>query len=69
MQAIAKTHTGYTVIALSLNEQSPMINHKGGEIAVDELNKQMYVHDIFVVTYGLDSILKACESYNIRKEV
>lgn len=67
MELISTTHDGYKVIAVSVNETSPMINHKGGEIAVDEVNKHMYVHDIFVVTYGLDSIMKACNSY-IAKE-
>lgn len=60
---IGKTNHGYSVTALDAGETSPMQNHLGGEVAVDEETKTMYVHGVFVSTYGLDSIMKACNSY------
>ena len=50
---------------LPYGEESPMDNHKGGEIAADDENKVFYVHEVLVVTNGLDSIVKACMSYPV----
>jgi len=66
MQKIGQTDSGYTIIALNICDESPMQDHKGGEIAVDEKSRCMYVHHIFVVTYGLDSVMKACNSYGVQ---
>lgn len=63
MEKIATTTSGYKVIAINPGEDSPMANHKGGEVAVDESSKTMFVYGVFVACYGLDSIMKACESY------
>ena len=63
MNTISTTKSGYKIVAINPDESSPMENHKGGEIAVDEENKTMYVHGVFVACYGTDSIMKACESY------
>lgn len=63
MQIIGKTESGYTVMAINPGESSPMHNHKGGEIAVDEIQKVMYAWGVFVVTYGTDSIMRSCNSY------
>jgi len=41
-----------------------MKNHRGGEIAVDVKRKHMYAWDTFVVLYGTDSIMKACNSFH-----
>ena len=57
---------GYTLSVIQPGETSPMLNHRGGEIAVDEATKTMYAWEVFVVCYGLDSIVKACLSYPIR---
>ena len=54
---------GYSINVIEYGEESPMINHKGGEIATDDKYKAFYVHETFLVTYGLDSIKKACFSY------
>ena len=54
---------GYTLLVIEYGENSPMDNHLGGEVAVDEANKTMYVHETFMVTYGADSIVKSCNSY------
>lgn len=63
MQIIGKTESGYTVMAINPGEPSPMQNHLGGEIAVDEIQKVMYAWGIFVHCYGTDSIMRACSSY------
>lgn len=58
-----KLNNGYTLVVIKPGTESPMQGHEGGEIAVDEEKKIMYAWEVFVVTYGLNSILKACESY------
>ena len=63
MNAISTTKSGYKVVAIDPDESSPMENHKGGEIAVDDESKTMFVHGVFVACYGLESIMRACESY------
>lgn len=60
---------GYTLKMIPPGKESPMINHKGGEIAVDEETKTMYAWEVFVVTYGMDAIVNACEKYPSRKGV
>ena len=63
MDKIAITESGYKVVAINPWEESPMANHKGGEVAVDEESKTMFVYGVFVACYGLESIIKACEAY------
>lgn len=63
MDIIGKTESGYTVMAINPGESSPMQNHKGGDIAVDEIQKVMYAYGVFVATYGTESIMRACNSY------
>lgn len=53
----------WTVVAILPNEQSPMANHLGGEVAVDEDAKRFYIHEVFLVCNGLDSVTKACHGY------
>jgi hypothetical protein len=65
MKLIGTTNHGFKVLALDAGEASPMQNHRGGEIAVDELTGTMYAWGIFVVAYGMDSIMKACNSYPV----
>ena len=54
---------GYKLVFIPIGKESPMENHKGGELAVDEENKIIYGWELFAVTYGTDSIIKACEAY------
>ena len=58
-----KLKNGYTLKFIPMGAESPMENHMGGEIAVDEASKTMYGWELFAATYGTDSIIKACESY------
>ena len=46
---------------IKYDQESPLKNHKYGEIAHDNL-KEFYVHESFLVTYGTDSIVKAINS-------
>ena len=64
MKTLGKTVSGYTVIAIPAGHDSPMVNHKGGEIAVDEKARTMYAWGVFVATYGTDSIMRACNQYH-----
>lgn len=57
----------YTLLSVGIDEDSPMVNHKGGEIAVDDEHCIMYVYEIFIVTYGLESIRKSCLTYQHRQ--
>ncbi len=64
---IGETTKGYEVLAIAPGcRESPMHNHRGGEIAVDDAGKKMYAWHTFVVLYGTDSIIKACNSYHAR---
>ena len=63
MTTIGHTKAGYTVIAIPAGMDSPMSGHKGGEIAVDDSMMTMYTWEVFVITYGTDSIMKAAELY------
>lgn len=63
MDIIGKTKNGYKVVAINPGEQSPMKNHRGGEIAVDEESKTMFAWGVFVALYGTDSVMRACNSY------
>lgn len=65
METIGKTQHGFTVLAINPGEASPMLNHLGGEIAVDTETRTMYAFGVFVHLYGVDSIMRACNSYNI----
>ena len=56
---------GYTLKVIPYGKQSPMSNHLGGEIASDDKNKTFYVWEVTVVTNGLDSIIKACNTYPV----
>jgi hypothetical protein len=60
---IAATIKDWKIVAIPPCAKSPMQNHKGGEIAVDDENKTFYAWEIFIVTYGLDSIIKSCTKY------
>ena len=66
MNIVGHTQSGYTVFAIPAGAESPMTGHKGGEIAVDDVNKTMYAWELFVVTYGTESIMRAAESYKER---
>lgn len=63
MNVIGRTQSGYRVVAIAPGESSPMANHRGGEIAVDEKSRIMFAWGVFVTLYGTESIMKACESY------
>lgn len=51
---------GRILYALAPCEESPLENHKGGEIAYD--GKNFYVHEVFLVTYGVECIERAINS-------
>lgn len=40
-------------------EDSPLENHKGGEIAYDKKTNEFFVHECFLVMLGVDAIEKA----------
>lgn len=63
MNKIGTTDSGYKVIALMPGEDSPMLNHGGGDIAVDNEMRIMYVVGVCAAMYGTDSIMRACNSY------
>lgn len=67
MITVEHLENGYTLRAIELNEDSPMVNHRGGDIAVDEERKIMYCWEVSLNLYGLESIRKACLTYR-RKE-
>lgn len=53
----------WRLVAIDPGEPSPMENHLGGEIAVDEESKTFFAWHVFIVCYGLDSILASCRTY------
>ena len=54
---------GYSINVIEYGEQSPMEDHKGGEIAADDNLHAFYVYEVTVVANGADSIIKACNQY------
>ena len=63
-----KLNNGYTLRAIPLGYESPMENHKGMSIAADDENRIFYAHHMLIVTYGSDSVIKACETYPVPVE-
>ena len=59
---IALSH-GWKIKFILPGHESPMANHNGGEIAVDDDQRIMYGWHVFAVLYGTESIVKACEQY------
>ena len=55
---------GFELIAVEPGEDSPMQDHKGGDIAVDPEAKRFYVHEVFLIMWGLESVQKACHQYH-----
>lgn len=54
----------YQLKILANNDVSPLENHTSTlEFAVDTDNRTFYAFDNFVVTYGIDSLNKACQDY------
>jgi hypothetical protein len=62
-----KSTEGWSLFAIPPFFESPMENHRGGEIAIDEEKKAFYVYEVFLVSYGLESIEKAINSYHASK--
>lgn len=54
-----------TLFAIEPSENSPLHNHKGGEIGYDKGTGEFYVHEVFLVSMGTDSIVKAINSIAI----
>jgi hypothetical protein len=54
-----------TLYAIEPCEQSPLENHKGGEIAYDKETGEFYVHEVFLVMWGTDVIVKSINSIAI----
>ena len=63
MQLAHVFDNGWKLVGILPSEESPMINHLRGEIATDNENKIFYMHDIFIIMYGLESIIKTCNTY------
>ena len=53
----------WTLALIPPGHDSPLAGHRGGEVAVDVDNKTFYGWEIFAATYGLDSMIRACEKY------
>lgn len=54
-----------TLYAIEPFEDSPLENHKGGEIAYDKTTGEFFVHEPFLIMYGTDAIVKAVNSISI----
>ncbi len=54
---------GWELIVIPYNRESPMVNHKGNEIAADEELKTFYCWETWMVAAGTISVIKACETY------
>jgi hypothetical protein len=54
-----------TLYAIEPCEASPLENHKGGEIAYDKETKEFYIHEVFLMMHGTDSIVRAINSISI----
>lgn len=63
MQLIETLNNGWKLIALHLDDVSPMENHGAMEVAADNENKALYIHDMMLVAYGTESVIKSCQSY------
>ena len=66
MKLVSKFNDDWALYAIEAGEESPMENHLSGEIAVDNENKRFYMHEIFIVCYGTDSVIKSCNQYQNR---
>ena len=58
---------GWHLVALSHDERSPLADHSPLEIAADPVSRVFYAFDTFLRTYGLVSVVRACESYPVEK--
>ena len=54
---------GWSLALIPPGQESPLAGHRGGEVAVDVDQKIFYGWEIFAATYGLDSMIGACEKY------
>jgi hypothetical protein len=54
-----------TLYAIELWEDSPLENHKGGEVAFDKDTKEFFIHECFLVMAGTDAIAKAVNSVKL----
>ena len=53
----------WALVAINPGEESPMLNHRGGEVAVDTEKHTFYCWNIFAATYGTESIEASCQKY------
>lgn len=56
----------WKLVALEPGDNSPMQGHAGGEVAVDTQSHTFYVQETFLITYGTDSVVRACNKYLAR---
>jgi hypothetical protein len=56
---------GRTLYAIAPCEDSPLENHKGGEIVFDKDTKEFFIHECFLVMAGTDAIAKAVNSVKL----
>ena len=59
----ATLKNGWKLYILEINEDSPLENHKTMEIAADDERKNLFAHEIMVITHGLDSVVNSCNKY------
>ena len=54
---------GWKLFICEYNEKSPLKDHGPMEIGADDERKNLFVYEIMVRTYGLDSVSKSCNKY------
>lgn len=53
----------WVLLAVPYGEASPMACHRTGEVAVDAESLAFVVHEVHLVAYGTDSVVRACLRY------
>ncbi len=51
---------GRVLYAIPPGVESPLVGQKGGEVAYD--GKNFYIHEVFLVCYGVESVERAINS-------
>lgn len=60
---LVRLRDGWHLAVLEANEQSPMAQHGGMEIAADDERKVLWAHALLIHTYGIASVRKSCDDY------
>ena len=67
MNIIKQLENGFSVVALSWGESSPLENHGAFKIGADHESRIFYVSEGLLRVYGTESVFSACERYPIKK--